>query len=49
MLPGIFLAALDQTIVGTALPVIVTDLKGILGLPGGRMGESTSVEHAPDI
>jgi len=25
---GIFLAALDQTIVGTALPVIVTDLEG---------------------
>ena len=28
VLLGIFLAALDQTIVGTALPVIVTDLKG---------------------
>jgi EmrB/QacA subfamily drug resistance transporter len=28
VLMGIFLAALDQTIVGTALPVIVTDLKG---------------------
>jgi EmrB/QacA subfamily drug resistance transporter len=28
VLLGIFLAALDQTIVGTALPVIVTDLRG---------------------
>ena len=28
VLLGIFLAALDQTIVGTALPVIVTDLSG---------------------
>ncbi|MEA2651507.1 MAG: hypothetical protein QOI85_1228 [Chloroflexota bacterium] len=28
VLLGIFLAALDQTIVGTALPVIVTDLNG---------------------
>jgi len=28
VLLGIFLAALDQTIVGTALPVIVTDLEG---------------------
>ena len=28
VLLGILLAALDQTIVGTALPVIVTDLKG---------------------
>src|SRR5213592_4771471 len=28
VLLGIFLAALDQTIVGTALPRIVTDLKG---------------------
>jgi EmrB/QacA subfamily drug resistance transporter len=28
VLLGIFLAALDQTIVGTALPVIVTELKG---------------------
>ena len=28
VLMGIFLAALDQTIVGTALPVIVTDLAG---------------------
>jgi EmrB/QacA subfamily drug resistance transporter len=28
VLLGIFLSALDQTIVGTALPVIVTDLKG---------------------
>jgi EmrB/QacA subfamily drug resistance transporter len=28
VLLGIFLAALDQTIVGTALPVIVSDLKG---------------------
>ena len=25
---GLFLAALDQTIVGTALPVIVTELNG---------------------
>ena len=28
VLLGIFLAALDQTIVGTALPVIVTELNG---------------------
>jgi len=28
VLLGLFLAALDQTIVGTALPVIVTDLRG---------------------
>ena len=28
VLLGIFLAALDQTVVGTALPVIVTDLNG---------------------
>ena len=28
VLLGILLAALDQTIVGTALPVIVTDLNG---------------------
>src|SRR5207247_11211069 len=38
MLMGLFLAALDQTIVATALPAIIADLRGIDLLARGSTG-----------
>lgn len=37
LLPGLFLAALDQTINATALPTIVGDLHGASDLGGDRI------------
>ena len=53
VLLAMFLGALDQTIVSTALPRIVTDLHGFdryhvgsHGLPGGQHGAGTHLRQA---